>query len=229
MTYSIVAKDGKTGQLGVAVQSHAFSVGSKVPWARAGVGAVATQALAEISYGPLGLDLMSSGKSARESLEALKKIDSKIERRQIAMIDVCGGVAVHTGRECIPLAGHVVGEQFSCQANLMKSETVWEEMAKTFKRESSLGFPERLVAALEAGQSAGGDLRGKQSAALLVVDSKVPSVNWLGTIVNLRVEDDREPIFQLKRLLRLKKAYDLVDRGASLLAEGKKKESHQAY
>jgi uncharacterized Ntn-hydrolase superfamily protein len=229
LTFSIVARDPKTGHYGVAVQSHFFSVGSRVPWARAGVGAVATQALVEISYGPLGLDLLSSGKGARETLDALKTIDPKVERRQVAMIDSHGEVAVHTGRECTPEAGYTVGDQFVCQANLMRTTNVWKEMASTFESESSLDLPERLIATLEAGQRAGGDLRGMQSAAILVVDSKVSATGWQGVLVNLRVEDDRQPIAQLKRLLGLQRAYDLVDKAALLLSEGKTEESSKAY
>src|SRR5579875_2457803 len=181
MTFSIVARDKKTGQIGVAVQSHWFSVGSIVSWARAGVGAVATQAMVEVSYGPLGLELMASGKSARESLEALLKSDSKPERRQVAMIDGKGRVAVYTGGKCLPFAGHYEGDQFTCQANLMRNKTIWRAMAKSFTSNSSkLRFPERLIAALEAGEKAGGDIRGKQSAAILVVSPELSANYWSG-------------------------------------------------
>jgi len=224
-----VARDKKSGQFGVAVQSHFFSVGSRVPWARAGVGAVATQALVEVSYGPLGLELMSAGKGAKETLDALKSIDPKVERRQVAMVDFQGNVAVHTGMECTPEAGYIIGDQFVCQANLMRTRKVWDEMAAAFDRESSLDLPERLIYALEAGQTAGGDLRGMQSAGILVVDSKVSAVDSQGVLINLRVEDNPHPIEELKRLLHLQRAYDLVDKASLLLAEGKSEESSKTY
>jgi uncharacterized Ntn-hydrolase superfamily protein len=167
-TYSIVARDTLTGELGVAVQSHWYSVGTLVPWAEAGVGAVATQSFVDVSYGPLGLDLMRAGKSAGQALEALLAADSSREVRQVAMIDARGGVAAHTGSRCIERAGHLVGKSYSVQANLMRNSSVWGAMAAAY--ESSGGdLAERLLAALEAGEAAGGDIRGSQSAAILIV------------------------------------------------------------
>lgn len=229
MTFSIVAKDKKTGQLGVAVQSHWFSVGSVVSWARAGVGAVATQSMAEIGYGPLGLELMSSGKSASESLRALLRADQKSDTRQVAMVDREGKVATHTGSKCVPFAGHVLGNGFSCQANLMKNDTVWGKMADSFRENHAMELPERLVAALEAAQRAGGDVRGKQSAALLVVSPDVSPNSWSGRLVDLRVEDHRSPIPELKRLLRIQRGYEWANKGDELLNTGKFDQSLEAY
>ncbi|MFI5422234.1 MAG: DUF1028 domain-containing protein, partial [Nitrososphaerales archaeon] len=229
MTYSIVARDPKTGDLGVAVQSHYFSVGSVVTWARSGVGAIATQSMAEISYGPLGLDLMAGGRSAKEALESLLRSDSKAETRQVGMIDSNGVVSAHTGARCIASAGHFIGDQFSCQANLMSNDTIWTEMEKAFTRNSNLELPERLAATLEAAENAGGDARGKQSAAILVVSSKQYPNSWSGRIVDLRVEDNPEPIPELQRLIQVKRAYDWVEKGDDLLAIGKIDESLRAF
>ena len=235
MTYSIVARDKETCELGVAVQSHWFSVGSVVTWARAGVGAVATQAMAEISYGPLGLELMSSGKTASEALEALLKADSKSETRQVAFVDSKGNVSVHTGRKCIPYAGHVKGDQFTCEANLMRNNSIWGAMSRDFRKSSGvrkrerLPLAERLISALEAAEEAGGDVRGKQSAAILVVSPTVAPNPWSGRLVDLRVEDFPTPLPELKRLLRLQRAYEWANRGDDLLTAGKFEESLKAY
>ena len=198
MTYSIVARDPKTGELGVAVQSHYFSVGSVVTWARSGVGAIATQSISEISYGPLGLDLMAGGRSAKEALESLLRSDPKAETRQVAMVDSNGVVSAYTGSRCIGSAGQVIGDQFSCQANLMSNDFIWSEMEKAFKRNAELELPERLWATLVAAESAGGDARGKQSAAILIVSPKPYPNYWSGKIMDLRVEDHSEPLPELK-------------------------------
>lgn len=229
MTYSIVARDKKTGFLGVAVQSHYFSVGPVVPWARSGVGAVATQSMVEVKYGPLGLDLMSGGKSASESLESLLKTDPKSDTRQVGMVDANGAAAAHTGSRCIDFAGHVTGDGFSCQANLMSSSTVWSEMKKAYERNAALEFPERLLAALEAAEEAGGDARGKQSAAMLVVSSQLYPNSWMGKVLELRVEDNPSPLEELARLIRLKRGYELADKGDDLLTSGKVAEAGEAY
>ncbi len=170
-TFSIVARDPLTGQMGVAVQSHWFSVGSLVSWGRAGVGVVATQSMVEVSYGPLGLELMVDGKTAQETLTVLKNRDSEEAIRQVAIIDAVGNVAVHTGSRCIQAAGHIAGENYSVQANMMDNNTVWPAMAEAFEKSSGKLF-ERLLLTLQAAQDAGGDVRGKQSAAILVVDGK---------------------------------------------------------
>src|SRR5712692_3887575 len=170
-TFSIVARDSITGELGVAVQSHWFSVGPLVPWAEAGVGVVATQSFVDPAYGPLGLELMRAGKSAKQALEGLLASDPGEAVRQVAMVDAQGNVAAHTGKKCIPGAGHVLGEQFSVQANLMLNDKVWPAMAKAY-REAKGDLAERMLAALDAAQVVGGDIRGKQSAAILIVSGK---------------------------------------------------------
>ncbi|MDG6920151.1 MAG: DUF1028 domain-containing protein [Nitrososphaerota archaeon] len=229
MTYSIVARDGKTGEMGVAVQSHYFSVGSVVPWARAGVGAVATQANVDVRYGPLGLGLMSGGKAAPEALKALLSVDSKEEVRQVAMVDSRGSVGVHTGEKCIPCAGHATGEGFSCQGNIMKNDRVWGAMKRAFQRSSGSPLPERLLSALDAAQAEGGDLRGKQSAALLVVAPDLKPNDWEGRLVDLRIEDHPDPLGELRRLLKYQRGYRWVDMGDDLLSSNRLEEALEAY
>ncbi len=227
-TYSIVALDKETGELGAAVQSHWFSVGPLVPWAEAGVGAVCTQSFVEASYGPLGLELMRAGKTAEEALAGLLKADKFEAVRQVAMIDASGKPAAHTGKNCIPEAGHYVGDGFSCQANLMLKNTVWKAMAKAF--EGTKGeLIDRLMAALEAAEAEGGDIRGKQSAAIIVVKGKSSGVWWKDRIYDLRVEDSPAPLPELKRLIRLNKAYNFMNRGDELLTENKVEEAMKSY
>lgn len=217
-TYSIVARDPDSGQLGVAVQSHWFSVGPLVPWIEAGVGAVATQSFVEVSYGPLGLDLMRAGKSAPQALKALVEIDPKREVRQVAMIDSQGRVAAHTGKSCIIEAGHFKGNQFSVQANLMLKNTVWKAMAEAYQ--STQGdLIERLVAALEAAEKEGGDIRGRQSAAIIVVSGQPTGQLWRDRIIDLRVEDHPDPVVELKRLVKVHRAYEHMNRGDEYLAQ----------
>jgi len=227
-TFSIVARDPKSGHLGVAVQSHWFSVGSVVAWAEAGVGAVATQAMVEINYGPLGLDLMRGGKTAPQALKALLAADEGQARRQVAMVDIKGQIAVHTGGRCIADAGHTIGESFSTQANMMATPDVWPAMAAAFRR-STGGLPERMLAALEAGEAAGGDIRGQQSAALLVVKAKSTGRPWADTAIDLRVEDHAQPIQELGRLLTLHRAYEHMNRGDELLGTGEVERALEAY
>jgi uncharacterized Ntn-hydrolase superfamily protein len=211
-TYSIVARDAKTGELGVAVQSHWFSVGTAVTWAEAGVGAVATQSFVEPSYGPLGLELMRAGKSAPQALAALLAADEGREVRQVAMIDAQGRVAAHTGKLCIPAAGHQTGNNFSAQANLMDKAAVWPAMARAF--ESAPGdLTDKLLAALEAAQQEGGDIRGKQSAAILVVKARPSGKPWEDRVVDLRIEDHADPVNELKRLVRVSRAYQHMNAG----------------
>src|SRR5712692_8542807 len=191
-TYSIVARDLATGELGVAVQSHWFSVGTAVPWAEAGVGAVATQSFVETSYGPLGLELMRAGRSAPDALRGLLAADDGREVRQVAMIDAQGRVAAHTGRKCIAAAGNLVGANYSVQANLMDKPTVWPAMAQAF-----------------------------ESAAILVVSGKPTGRAWVDRKVDLRVEDSADPLGELKRLVHVRRAYQHMDAGRRLLdAEG---------
>lgn len=218
-TYSIVARDATTGELGVAVQSHWFSVGPLVPWAEAGVGAVATQSFVDPSYGPLGLSLMRSGKSAPDALRALLAGDEGREVRQVAMIDARGRAAAHTGKRNIAAAGHVVGDQFSVQANLMASDAVWPAMAKAF--EAARGdLAERMLAALEAAQAAGGDIRGQQSAALIVVSGTPTGRAWQDRVFDLRVEDSADPLGELRRLVGVARAYNHMNAGDLAVEHG---------
>ena len=207
-TYSIVARDPETGEMGVAVQSHWFSVGSVVSWAEAGVGAVATQSLVDPAYGPLGLDLMRAGRAAPDALTGLLVSDAGRDVRQVAMIDAEGRVAAYTGEKCIAAAGQVVDEehQFSVQANLMTDDTIWPAMAQAY-RASDGDLADRLIAALEAAQSAGGDIRGRQSAALLIVAAESTGKPWVDRRFDLRIEDHPTPVAELKRLVRLQRAY----------------------
>ncbi|MDA4119613.1 MAG: DUF1028 domain-containing protein [Thaumarchaeota archaeon] len=229
MTYSIVARDEKTGEMGVAVQSHFFSVGSVVTWARAGVGAVATQAMVDMKYGPLGLEMMAGGKSAPEALDSLLKTDGKRETRQVAMVDSKGRVAAHTGSKCFPYAGNSGGKGFSCQGNIMRTPRVWTSMKRKFQESVGMPLAERLVAALEAGEKVGGDIRGKQSAALLIVGKEAKPTTWEGRLIELRIEDHPDPVPELKRLLRYQRGYDWVNRGDELLNSEKWEDALKAY
>jgi uncharacterized Ntn-hydrolase superfamily protein len=211
-TYSIVARDPATGQLGVAVQSHWFSVGSIVPWAEAGVGAVATQSFVEPAYGKLGLDLMRAGKSAPAALKSLLAGDEGRDVRQVAMVDAQGGVAAHTGAKCIEAAGHATGAAFSVQANLMRNEKVWPAMERAFAAARG-DLAERMMAALEAAEAAGGDIRGKQSAALIVVAPRSTGKPWVDRVFDLRVDDHPEPLKELHRLITLQRAYNHMNAG----------------
>ena len=217
-TYSIVAHDSITGEIGVAVQSHWFSVGSVVSWAEAGVGAVATQSFVETSYGPLGLDLMRGGKTAPEALAALLSVDEHEDVRQVAMVDAQGNVAVHTGENCLREAGHVKGDGFSCQANMMGKFTVWGGMAEAFQNTSG-DLLSRLMASLEAAQSEGGDIRGMQSAVILIVPGDKDGPAWRRT-VDLRIEDHPDPISEMKRLVTVHRAYVRMNKGDELMTEG---------
>lgn len=211
-TYSIVARDPATGELGVAVQSHWFSVGSIVTWAEAGIGAVATQSFVDPSYGKLGLDLMRAGKSAPDTLKALLAGDDGREVRQVAMIDAQGRVAAHTGSKDIPAAGHIVGKDYSVQANLMLNEKVWPAMSRAFENTNG-DLAERMLAALDAAQEAGGDIRGKQSAALIVVTGKPTGKPWADRVFDLRVDDSADPLKELRRLVTLQRAYNHMNEG----------------
>ena len=227
-TYSIVARDPKTGDLGVAVQSHYFSVGPIVPWAEAGVGAVATQSLVLVDYGPLGVELMRKGLTARQALDSLLAADAHRQGRQVAMVDARGNVAAFTGPSCIPDAGDVQGEQFSCQANLMANAKVWPAMKQAFEKAEG-DLAERMMVALEAAEKAGGDIRGRQSAAMIVVKGKASGKPWNDVLVNLRVEDHAQPLEELRRLLRLRRAYNFEDQGDTFTAEKKPVDAARAY
>lgn len=211
-TYSIVAHDPQTGELGVAVQSHWFSVGQIVSWAEAGVGAVATQSFVDPSYGKLGLELMRVGRSAPETLAGLLAADANREVRQVAMIDAKGRVSAHTGTKDIQAAGHIVGDNFSVQANLMASDKVWPAMAQAF-RSAKGDLAERMLVALEAAEAAGGDIRGRQSAALVVVSGKPTGRAWVDRVFDLRVDDAAEPLRELRRLVKIQRAYNHMNAG----------------
>ena len=207
-TFSIVARDPATGALGVAVQTHWFAVGSKVPWLRPGVGAVATQSMVNMSWGPKGLDHLAAGRTPQEAIEALKAEDPGASRRQIGMIDAKGESFAFTGEGCIAHAGHRMGKDFSVQANLMKTTSVIPSMVSAW--ESSAGTPlaERLMAVLRGAQAAGGDIRGKQSAALMVGSTDASAPPWDALEIDLRVEDHANPIEELSRLLGTFRAYE---------------------
>jgi uncharacterized Ntn-hydrolase superfamily protein len=227
-TFSIVARDSMTGELGVAVQSHWFSVGTVVSWAEAGVGAVATQSLAEISYGPLGLDLMRAGKTAQQALDALLVADPNNDVRQVAMVDSEGNVAVHTGKRCIAEAGHHKGAQYSVQANLMENPTVPGAMARAY--ETATGdLADRMLAALEAAQAEGGDIRGRQSAAILIVKPEPSGRPYMDRVMDLRVEDNAHPVQELKRLVKVHRAYEYMNEGDEHLALGDDEAALVAY
>ncbi len=205
-TYSIVAFDPAARELGVAVQSHYFGTGVAVPWLEAGVGAVATQSFVEISYGPLGLALMKAGKTPAEALAGLLAADAQADRRQVAMVDIHGNVAAHTGARCIAFAGHRTGDGYSVQANLMLRETVWDAMAETFEQTRG-DLAERMLAAMEAAEEEGGDIRGRQSAAMVVVAAASSGRPWQDRRLDLRVDDHAEPLVELRRLLTVHRAY----------------------
>src|SRR5262245_40530848 len=211
-TYSIVARDSATGELGVAVQSHWFSVGGTVTWAEAGVGAVATQSFVEPSYGPQGLSLMKVGRTASEALAGLLAADSGRDVRQVGMVDAKGNVATHTGSQCIPAAGGQTGAGYAVQANLMEKATVWPAMARAY--EAAKGdLADRLLAALDAAEAEGGDIRGRQSAAILIVKPASSGRPWADKVFDLRVEDHEFPLKELRRLVNLQRAYNHMSAG----------------
>jgi uncharacterized Ntn-hydrolase superfamily protein len=205
-TFSIVARDPSNGDLGVAVQSKFLAVGSVVPWARAEVGAIATQALANLSYGPEGLALLEQGLSAPDVLRQLVDADPQREHRQIGIVDSEGRAAAYTGAACQIWAGHIVGDGFCCQGNILAGEGVVTKMAEAFSATKG-ELAERLVAVLDAGQAAGGDRRGRQSAAVYVVRTGGSYGGYLDRYVDLRVDDHPDPIKELSRLLQLHRFY----------------------
>ncbi len=216
-TYSIVAYDPTGGQLGVAVQSHYFGVGVAVPWLEAGAGAIATQSFVEVSYGPLGLALMKAGKSAPQALAGLLAADPQQDRRQVAMVDIQGNVAVHTGARCITAAGHRTGDGYAVQANLMLRATVWDAMAEAYEQTGG-DLATRMLAALDAAEAEGGDIRGRQSAALIVINAAHSGQPWKDRVFDLRVDDHPEPLRELRRLLTVRRAYTDWNAAETLLA-----------
>ncbi len=227
-TFSIVARDSVTGDLGVAVQSHYFAVGPVVPWAEPGVGAVATQSLVEVAYGPRGLALMKAGKSAPDALAELVAADSGRGGRQVAMVDTRGRIAAYSGPKCIADAGHLVGGQFSVQANLMANDRVWPAMARAY-RAARGDLAERMLQALEAAQAEGGDIRGQQSAAILIVRGVASDRPWADRTMDLRVDDSPRPIAELRRLVTAWRAYRWVDRGDSAVTANDLATAQKAY
>lgn len=205
-TFSIVGYDAETGALGVAVQSKFFAVGSVVPWAEAGVGAIATQSWANTTYGPQGLKLLKSGLSAKQTLERLTADDSGRATRQVGIVDANGNVANYTGEECNEWAGAVSGEHYTAQGNILAGEAVVEAMGTAYE-ETAGELADKLMAALFAGQEAGGDIRGQQSAALLVVQEGSGYGGFNDRYIDLRVDDAEKPIDELQRLLEIHKQF----------------------
>ena len=228
MTYSIVARDARTGELGVAVQSHWPFVGDGVAWAEAGVGAVATQSFVEVSYGPLGLELMRAGKEPAEALSALTSVDELASRRQVGMVDAKGRAAAHTGSGCIREAGHRLGDGYTVHANLMERDTVWDAMAAAFES-SDAQLPIRLLDVLDAAEREGGDIRGRQSASILVVSGTPTGPSWQDRTLDARVDDHDQPLEELRRLVLLHHAYDHMERADTLVEEGNLEEALRAY
>jgi uncharacterized Ntn-hydrolase superfamily protein len=219
VTYSIVARDSETGEIGVATQSQAFAVGSSVPFALPGHGVIASQSMGEPMYGEIGLDLLRGGFTAEESLRALTSVDPHPERRQVAVADVDGGFAVTTGSGCVGSAGHLLGEQCVALANMVASPTVWEAMVRTF--ETSAGpLAQRLLTALHAAEDEGGDVRGRRSAAVLVVRAKTTGRPWHDTVVDLRVDDSPDPVTELDRLVVTRRRYQDVVRAFQQALDG---------
>jgi uncharacterized Ntn-hydrolase superfamily protein len=227
-TYSIVARDPGTGELGAAVQSHWFSVGSGVIWAQPGVGAVATQSFTDPSYGPLGLELMRVGKDASQALTALLAADEHEDVRQVGMIDADGVVANHTGVNAIAEFCNVTGENYAIQANLMWKPTVCSAMVSAFENAKG-DLAERMMTALEAAQGEGGDIRGKQSAAILVVSGDASEPAWGGRLFDLRVDDHLEPLVEMRRLLVTARAYQLMNKGDEHMTLGEVEQAVAAY
>lgn len=219
-TYSIVAYDQATGDIGVAVQSHWFSVGTVVAWAEAGVGAVATQSFSNPAFGPQGLALLKTGLNAEQTLAALINSDEGQAFRQVGVIDASGRAAAHTGAKNIPEAGHLVGDGYAVQANLMEKATVWPAMAEAFEASAGKPLAERLILALEAAQQEGGDIRGKQSAAVLVVAGTSTGKPWVDRKVDLRVDDHTQPLAEIRRLWKVHQAYEFMNQGDHAVEAG---------
>lgn len=228
-TFSIVARDPATGEMAVGVQSHWFSVGTIVAWGKSGVGVVATQSFVNPAYGPNGLQLMENGITAKEAMDNLIAKDEGREVRQVAMLDNKGNVHAFTGEKCIASAGHFVGDNFSVQANMMLNDEVVPAMAKAFLKSAGLPLAERVLATLQAAQEAGGDIRGQQSAALIVVGGQKVTEPWKEKLVDLRVDDHNMPIKELERLLRVHRAYDYMNKGDLAVEHGDMKKAMEAY
>jgi len=220
--------DRKTNQIGIAVQSHWFAVGALCPWIEPGVGVIATQSMVKVSYGPKGLALLRDGKTAQQALDELLEADDGKELRQVAIVDAQGNVAAHTGKRCIAEAGHQIGGSFSVQANMMLNNTVWPAMASAFEKTQG-NLANRLLSALQAAQAAGGDIRGKQSASLLVSNNIKDNTPWEHILIDLRVDDHPDPIIELKRLLNIQYAYDMMNEGNDFLSKNENEASKIKY
>lgn len=218
-TYSIVARDAKTGEMAVGVQSHWFSVGSIVSWGKAGVGVVATQSFVNLAYGPNGLDLMAEGKNPSEALGILLAQDEGKEYRQVAFLDATGEAAAHTGENCVEAADHRTGENYSVQANMMLNDKVVPAMERAFLANADLPIAERVLKVMQAAEAEGGDIRGKQSAALIVVGAEKVENPWEEKTIDLRVDDHSEPLVELERLLKVARAYEFMNRGDLAMEE----------
>ncbi|MFO7843002.1 MAG: DUF1028 domain-containing protein [Bacteroidales bacterium] len=228
-TFSIVAIDKATGEMAVGVQSHWFSVGSIVSWGKSGVGVVATQSFVNPAYGPDGLKLMEEGKTAMEALDILTAKDEGKEFRQIAFLDVRGNIATFTGKKCVQSAGHINGKNFSVQANMMLNDHVVPAMAEAFKENESMPLAERVVQTLKAAQAAGGDIRGKQSAVLLVFNTDKVEHEWMDKKINLRVDDHVNPLIELERLLKVHRAYEHMNNGDLAVEHGDMAKALEEY
>ena len=228
-TYSIVARDANTGEMAVAVQSHWFSVGTAVSWGEAGVGVVATQSFTNKSFGIRGLELLKQGKSPQEALAILLSDDEGRDFRQVAILDKQGRVATHTGKSCIDYAGHSNGENFSVQANMMLNDKVVPAMEKAWQENNTMPLAERMVAVLQAAQNAGGDIRGKQSAALMIVAPQASNEPWNDKLLDLRVDDAENPVKEIDRLLKVFRAYEHMNKGDLYVEKNEMKSAMEEY
>ncbi|MGH2463555.1 MAG: DUF1028 domain-containing protein [Candidatus Limnocylindria bacterium] len=230
MTYSIVARDPATGRLGVAVQSHYLGVGPVVPWLEPGVGAIATQAQVDVSFGPIGLELLRNGRKAEQVVAALVASDMTPQVRQVGVVDADGSAAAFTGTETIPAAGHLVRDGFTVQGNLLERDTCWPAMAEAYEAGLSAGlsFSERLLRALEAAEAEGGDVRGRQSAAIMIVESTLQTTRWKGRILDARVDDHPDPVPELRRLVGLYESYALFDEEGDAARAGRSESERYA-
>lgn len=228
-TYSIVARDANTGEMAVAVQSHWFSVGTVVSWGEAGVGVVATQSFSNKSFGIRGLELLKEGETPQEALDFLISNDEGREFRQVAILDKQGRVATHTGKSCVEFADHSNGENFSVQANMMLNDKVVSAMEKAWKANNKMPLAERMVSVLKAAQNAGGDIRGKQSAALMIVAPEATNEPWNDRALDLRVDDSENPIKELERLLKVFRAYEHMNKGDLFVEKNEMKSAMKAY
>lgn len=228
-TFSIVAQDPETGDMAVGVQSHWFSVGTAVPWGKSGVGVVATQSFVNQRYGYEGLQLMEKGLSAQEALDHIKQEDEGAAFRQVAMLSKDGSIAAFTGKKCVDAALHLVEDTYSIQANMMEDDNVVYAMRKAFEENDSLKLAERVVAAMKAAQASGGDIRGKQSSALIVVGKEAPEQPWEDKKIDLRVEDHKTPVEELSRLLNSKRAYEFMEKGDLAMENKDARSALEAY